>query len=350
MTTLYYNSANGTVRVWSIEAFDDTLIIEHGVLGGEMQESIEVVEENNSGRSLEEQVELRMKSRINKKLDHGYVTALVEANARPTNALGLVKPMLAQPIKKVKDIKEDRIAMQMKYNGHRCLVTNRNGENIAYSRNGKRIDTVPEIVNSISLNEGQTIDGELYVHGLSLQRISSLVKRRQPETDRLVYVVYDMVMNTSFINRYERLRRLPVGPRVIVAATMLDYDLDNLTNSFKHAKENGYEGLILRQDGMGYESSKRSKALIKVKQAEDDEFEVIDIVSSADGWAVLVCTTANGNTFRVSAPGTLNEKRNVYINREYFIGRMVNVEFYETTDGSIPFHPVATMWRNKLGE
>ena len=76
---------------------------------------------------------------IFKKLDIGYVFDLEMANMKPTNRLGLKKPMLAVKWGDVNNIDYSQVALQYKYDGHRCLIYNDHGTLIAYSRNGKPI-------------------------------------------------------------------------------------------------------------------------------------------------------------------------------------------------------------------
>ena len=122
--------------------------------------------------------------------------------------------------------------------------------------------------------------------------------------------------------------------------------MQNLNEELNEALVLGYEGLILRQGEFGYEAGKRSASLIKVKQWLDEEFRVIEIYPSKDGWAVLLCITDKGRIFRVSAPGTMQEKTKVLLETYKYIGEWVNVEFYDWTNDGIPFHPVARYWRS----
>jgi ATP-dependent DNA ligase len=110
----------------------------------------------------------------------------------------------------------------------------------------------------------------------------------------------------------------------------------------------GYEGLIIRQGEYGYEDGKRSRSLIKVKKCFDDEFLVVDIHESVDGWAILECAVDNEETFRVSAPGSMADKFYVALSKDEYIGRFVTVEYFEITNAGKPFHPVAIGWKEEL--
>ncbi len=354
-TTLYKTDANDQIRVWSIIAEDTVLIIQHGVLNGAMQVATEHVELNKSGRDIDQQVILKMQSRINKQLDAGYCDSIEEAmDSKGLNASKLLRPMLAQKFRDVKNIDFANCFVQYKYNGHRCLVTKQNGKLIAYSRNGKPINSINHILKDLQwLPEGYTLDGELYLHGVPLQTIGSLVRKNQPDSKKLVYVVYDcLFLNKPYSNRNLYVHNMLVDrfDNVVVAPTFA-YVESKMPVKERLAESigNGYEGLILRHGNTGYEPGKRSQSLVKVKQVLDDEFCIVGVHQSVDGWAIFECYKKPGvlaylqdnDTFRVSAMGTIQDKHDAWSNRNDFIGKMLTVEFFEWTIDDKPFHPVA---------
>lgn len=347
MIKLYKKDNTGQIREWSIWYDEDELVIFHGVHGGTLTEKREKVVVKGSN-TLTEQIQSRIASRCKSKRDKGYLASLatVQLQDKAKNALGLKMPMLAHKKKDHKG-KIEEWWTQFKYNGHRCLVTNLNGTLFAYSRNGLHIKTIQHILDDIHIPVGATIDGELYIHGFSLQKISSIVKRDHVHDLglKIKYMVYDVMLNHPYGKRIGWLQD-NVQHLLVPTTFMGNYD----AGAFKAAKSVGYEGLIVRHGSLGYEDGKRSKSLLKIKAVDDDEFEVVDIIPSADGWARLVCKFYNGKTFRVSAPGTMPEKYKVMINKELWIGRKVNVEWAELTDEGLPFHPIATMWRDKEAE
>lgn len=349
-TTLYKKDARGDLREWTIETFDNLLIKTFGVVGGELT----VHEEYVSGNTLRdeyEQADFMMESKIKAQLKKGYVRSKEAAieSKKAVNELGLSIPMRAQRYDKVSGIDLDSSIYQYKYNGHRCLIHNNDGELIAYSRNGIAIETIPEILAGIKIPDGSTIDGELYCHGTKLQTISSWVKRRQENTKKLTFVCYDAIVNANYLERLDFISSIELGDRALVAKA-LAYG-GSLIELLNQSVGDGYEGLIIRpKTGFSYEADKRSKGLIKVKKFFDDEFIVRDITPSQDGWAILTCATHDGKTFRVSAPGNHYQKRMILENKTNFLNTMVRVEFAEYTNGNIPFHPIATGFRNKFGE
>ncbi len=353
--TLYMKDANGNIRYRKIYNYGQTIYRESAVVGGQHQTVSDFIPFGLAGRTLQEQIDLKMNSIVNKLIDKGFVHSIYEAELiKPTNSLGLPRPMLAKRIDRVNLSKIDfsNAIIQHKYDGHRCMIAKVNGRIIAYSKNGKELTAIKEIISAAGeiLDDGKILDGELYCHGLSLQKISSLAKKRQPETESLSFICYDIVSSESYPLRsieVEGITYKSSGPYIICAPKLKAKYL-SLPSLFELRDESialGYEGLIVRIDGYGYEDGKRSMQLLKVKKCEDAEFLVKDIIPSKYEWAILVCIAKNGKTFTATSPGTEDEKKECYINKNNFIGRHVTLEYANLTDDGIPFHPVAKCWR-----
>jgi ATP-dependent DNA ligase len=341
---LYMMDAKGYIREWRISRDENDIIIEHGVKGGAMTRQIETVESGKAGRTLDEQILSRIASRIHKQRDKGYSPDINDANRRPVNSLGLIKPMLAQ--KDVQKIDYSNAFIQRKYDGNRLLVTNLNGQNIAYSRNGKLVESINHILDEIEIPEGYTLDGEIYCHGYPLQTIVSWVKRKQENSLKLKYHVYDIVSGLKYSDRMKFLQDVDYGSNAEFVETRPVNCHEEAMENFREFREDGYEGAIVRWGDFGYEDGKRSKSLVKIKEWFDNEYLVIDITPSADGWAVLTCMINDGNEFKVSAPGDISEKTFVYEHKEAFIGKLITVEYSHITNAGRPFHPVAIRWRD----
>jgi DNA ligase-1 len=350
-TILYLVDNRKATRYWEAELDSDGIYTRWGVVGGEEQEEFEEVLEGKSNRTKAEQMYQMYLSKIKKKMEKGYKRTIAEArqSGRETNSIGLPSPMLATSLKKLKNIPEEYF-VQPKLDGHRCLYDFRSGT--AYSRNGKHIDAIWEIKNELQSIPGEynfVIDGELYHHGTPLQKLSSWVKRRQEGTLILEYYVYDVVCDKPFSERYELLRELSKHFQLRVKLCPTTRSNKDPYEWLAGHRSVGYEGTMIRLSDSVYESGVRSKSLIKVKALEDDEFVVESISEAKNGAGILNCRIKD-KIFSVTAPGTLREKMHVYRNKHIFIGRKVRVEYAMLTNDGIPFHPVATMWRDKEDE
>ena len=355
---LYCRDAKGQIREWKIEAFFDDiggdwahLRYTYGLVDGEKIDKEEEVFENQSGRDIYEQLNLQFESKISKMKDRGYVEDIMKAETARTNLLGLPRPMLAQKFNKVRRIDYSNAFIQRKYDGNRCLVANVGGEIIAYSRNGKRVSTIEHITSGIQIPESAILDGELYCHGESLQTIVSWIKRKQANTSKLRLHVYDTIRDESFAERDRFMKHeCSLGQNAEFVPVWKCHSAPDAINYTRVFRNEGYEGAILRWGPFGYEDSKRSKGLVKLKEWNDKEFLVTDITASKDGWAILhmLAPTEDARVpFRATAPGTIEEKIDCYLNRKSYIGRYVTIEYAYLTKDGVPFHPIAKCWRSQ---
>lgn len=355
-TVMYKQDVKGNIRMWSVEGIGKTITICFGQLGGAVQTKTEGVPTGKATRTPEQQLRARINSRIKLQMDRGYVFDLEEARAnKPTNTLGFRLPMLAQRYDKIPKLPEEFYA-QYKYDGNRCLVIKSEGVVTAYSRAGKVHKYIEHILEAASdIPEGMVLDGELYVHGERLQTIRSWISRRQSNNTKLEFVCYDHMGSGGYSRRLQELRQLDLDHPIRLAPTTLlggaEASPEALSQLMSAALGGGYEGLIVRHPHSSYEPGKRSRGLIKIKPGhmkeiplEEEEFPVLDIVPSKDGWAIAVCG-CKGGMFRVSAPGTMDEKYRAMINKELHIGKLLTVEFSHYTADGIPFHPVAIAFR-----
>lgn len=348
---LYKRDAKEKIRVWSIWGDDYEMCWEHGVLGGELQDDDEYIGEGKAGRSQHEQLLLRINSKIKNRLDRGYVYDLEKAKTAPVrNQLGLKKSMLAGKFNPEKHSIEGRI-IQPKLNGYRCMIHNNGKELIAYTRKGIKIKAIHEIISNVQefLPCGATLDGELYHHGTSLQKIGSWAKKRQEETKLLYYIVYDQMSDMFYGDRIDEILEWMQGDQdsFPYIANIQHFELTEELNSLEKLRDHaidrlGYEGLMIRDPECSYEDDRRSNSLLKYKRLWDAEFVVMNIVLSDKGQCVLQLVMDNGKSFSATCPGKQKFKDQVYKNRKQWIGATVNIEYPELTDEGVVFQPVAT--------
>lgn len=332
-------------------------IAHSSVEGGALITHIDPVQTNNSGRSIEAQLELEINSRVSRQKDKGYKHTREEAMLGSTNQLGLVNPMLAQKLADVR-LGQSHFAdayVQYKYDGHRCLIGKHGGELIAYSRKGKPITTIPHILEDVAewMQDGDTLDGELYVHGKSLQTISSLIKRDQADSRALCYHWYDLCDRTrNYGDRYRTMADLSANirsPQVVLVPTTKVTKMAEVYEHFRKARAEGYEGSMLRVSTHGYQDAKRADQLIKVKERDDCEVTVLSARPSSQGWAILRARMDSGVEFDISAPGSVAEKTEVLANFDTkYKNRRLTIEYAMLTADGVPFHAVAIRWHEEV--
>lgn len=354
MQTLYQVDNKKQLRTWKIWVEGFTIIIEHGLARGKKVRQTEVVVTNKSGRTIDEQIAHRIASRVHNQMAKGYRESIEEAsNNAGKNQFGFVKPMLAQQINKQKSIDTTGAVLQRKLDGNRMLVTRQEGELIAYSRNGKIVSNMEHILEQLGwVEEGMTIDGEVYRHGMQLKDIRGAVAKRQSSTSTLNYHIYDVVDDKPFKERFltnilSTPEQVEFNTGDIIIEPWWDVDSEEHTKQlFNQVRGEGYEGLIMRLDGYGYEIGKRSKGLLKIKHRYDAEYEVIDVEVGKDGIGILVMRLPNGETVKGVAPGTKLDKVDVAQSPENYIGRMCTCSFAYLTEFGVPFHLTCDNWRN----
>jgi DNA ligase-1 len=306
-----------------------------------------------------EQGVTEVSSKANKKIDKGYVYTVSEATEAPsTNSLGLKKPMLATPLEKVKPEKIDWSSayVQPKLDGHRALFV----DGTLYSRQGKTLD-LPHITDAIRSAglEHLHLDGEIYLHGKTLQELSTLIKKHRPETLYLEYHIYDLVEDNSFVYRALKLVRIFTGRKFLTTKCVDGFKVNSMDQAMEHHarfREQGYEGTMLRFSDDHYQDGKRSRTLLKMKEFQDAEFEIIDVkegtpyIKANEIYKVPVwkCALENGNTFDVTAQGDMHEKDAQWKQRRQHIGKQLTVKFHYYSEAGIPQLPVALRFREDI--
>jgi hypothetical protein len=155
------------------------------------------------------------------------------------------------------------------------------------------------------------------------------------------------MIDRTYEKRFDMLCSLSFPDTIIVAPTRFGDYIPDLHEELHYVTSIGYEGLILRTNDKGYETGKRSSSLLKVKKFQDAEFMIMNVQPSADGWGILECMDIiTGVKFRVSAPGTIGEKIEILTNKKHYIGKFINVEYFDITNDGKPFHPVAKYFRD----
>lgn len=187
-STLFTLNKNGSFQEWSVFVDGATVLAQFGKLNGKIQTKRTVCGSKNVGRSNETTSEQQAIIEAEAKWDKQYRLGYRES----TDELVTVEqfsPMLAHDaIKRSHDIIYPCHA-QPKLDGLRCLVTfDASGNPIFNSRGNKTYPIEGNIVTQIvelrdkllrTVFEGRApmFDGEVYLHGLSLQKIVSLAKK-----------------------------------------------------------------------------------------------------------------------------------------------------------------------------
>lgn len=351
LPTLYKKTKSGAIQEWTISAHEENpgpagYQIRFGQVDGEIQTKFNPTKGKNIGKSNEttpfQQAELEAKSRWLKQLDKGYVVN-IEEDEPP------VLPMLAHKYHEHYKKVEYPCFVQPKLNGLRCLAITGERQVDLISRKGKKfygLEHIEEVVAGMSLPEGTVLDGELYIHGVPLQKIRSLTaKFYEDETPNIEYHVYDIIdTNKSFADRWYNgiYDKWPDIEKIIPVLTYECSNQDELYGLHEVFKENKYEGSIVRNAKGLYEVNVRSYNLLKLKDFIDEEFEIVGAEENKNspGQCSLILKTKDGNIFKSKPEGTTEYRESIWENYEQYIGKMATVRFFEYTPDGVPFHSV----------
>lgn len=357
---LYAKASNGKIKMWSITAEGNTMIIRSGYEGGKMAEQRKTIVGKNIGKANEtsdgQQCHLECKSKWQKKIDEQYCEDRMKIKEYGEQEILL--PMLALNFRdREHDIKFP-CYVQPKLNGVRCIYQ---GDKFI-SRKGKEYTTLKHL--AIELKElGITMpDGEIYVHGMAFQEIIRRVKKdRGVKTQALEYWIYDQVNKETFNKRSKEIKtRFSFNTSSAFmdrsGIAHLKYVETVLVNSKEEIKQwhdkfvqQGFEGVIIRNvDGL-YKVKHRSQDLQKYKEFFDAEFEIVGYhegTGTDDGTVIFEVKTKKGQIFSVRPRGT-HEVRSEYLEDiSSIIGKELTVRYQNLSESGIPVFPVGICIRD----
>lgn len=349
MTYLFKKDTTGKTRYISIEAVGDTIVQHSGVYGSEkFVTHTKAAKPKNVGRAnattAEQQAQAEVESFITNKLTQGYFLTIEE-----TSTL-VVLPMLAKDFsaeKKKINWGVDMVVVQPKLDGMRCLAfVKADGSVLLLSRKGKVIENMMHIEKELSqLGIDIILDGELYVHGEGFQTNMSYVKKYYPgKSERIIFNVYDVVdfekpylQRIAFLDTLEMdsVRQVPYGH---VSSE------DSVREMFKVYVEEGYEGAMVKVSKSGYKSNGRSSELLKYKEFIDIQLPILDVISADQrpswGTPTFFWKGADDDTLKAGTKLSHEQREDLLLNKENYIGAMAEIRFFEYSDEGVPRFPV----------
>ena len=352
---LYKKDSKGKIQSWKIEVKERDgegyITISSGKLDGRRTSKARIVRSGkNIGKTNQttpiEQAQAEAQSAWQKKRDKDYYET-IEAAENSNSTL----PMLAHKYtERGHDIKFP-CSVKPKLDGVRCIINKTNNELSFMTRGGKQYDSLLKNEKlceylQIFLKNGETIDGELYVHGWSLQRIVSAAKAYKDDTLLLEFWVFDKMSTlhdfsnvaryATLITRFEKFNKLKFVK--LVENTVIS-DKDEIKTFHDVYVQKGYEGVIIRNLSGQYVFGERSKDLQKYKEFMEDEFEIVDTYCESNiinkvtiNSICFRCKTKDGEVFETRPKGTLADRETMWNNKDSYIGKMLTVRYQAITD------------------
>jgi len=362
---LYKIDTKGKTRVWWIEHDNEKYRTHSGIDGGKIVVSgWQYPTEKNVGRANATDVAMQVANEVNahyvkKQFQGKYYTSVTAAKSKDDL---FYECMLADKYDVKKHTKFPYYS-QPKLDGVRCLVS----KDGMQSRNGKPIISAPHIRETLEpffqAFPDAVLDGELYNHDLkdNFEKIISLARKTKPtaadleESKQMIqYWVYDCIMDGTFEERYDFLfPNLKIHFQSCINLVRI-FEVKNeneIETTLVKYLEGGFEGQMLRVPDSLYEG-KRSKNLIKHKEFEDDEFQIVSIEEGKGNWAGAAkrveIRLKDGTTQFSGVRGSFDMLKDLLYNANDYVGTDVTVRYQnKTEDGKLRFPVIVAFWKGE---
>lgn len=396
-TTLFALNKDGSFQEWKVFVHEGTVSVFFGKMGGKIQIKETVCKPKNVGRAnettAEDQAVAEAISKWEKQVRLGYRESTDELKT-----VEQISPMLAHDALKRKNDIVYPAFVQPKLDGVRCLVTfDEKGDPVFNSRGNKTYPLKGGIVSQMKRLREETgvdiFDGEVYLHGLSLQKILSLVKKWRTEYDvaleieketkklqkkdptaiaehpyggynseDLEFHVFDIPSNKPWITNdgisdYQdkdcRLADLIAASKtseemilghIHFVSGQVVVSEEEVLDTVAVNMQNGYEGTMIRNFHGVYEFGQRSSDLQKWKVFQTEEAMVEGVEEDKNGEGVLLCVLKTGIRFKCKMKGTRQERS--YANMLKLVKKFITFSFQAYTDGGVPQFPVGIAVRD----
>jgi DNA ligase-1 len=378
----------GKTKLWSVHVKETKegygeIVVQYGYEGGASTTDGKVITEGkNLGKKNEttpvQQAVLEARSLWNKKKAGGYVEKSPDGGAgRGATAVAVAAsaslvagkatkitesvplPMLAHKWPEKKKHITFPCYVQPKFDGTRTLALcgKKPGYPCLFSRLRKAYPHLEHIAAICQqLPRGLILDGELYRHDMDFQSIVGTVKKKtllksnEAKHKLIQFHCYDFIdIELTFEERWLNLKAFfeeykeVLGDIIVLCPTKRVKKEEDLKIMHDRYVAEGYEGLIIRNAAGLYEIGNRSNDLLKMKEFQDDEYEIVGFGEGEGreaGLIIWACKTKEGKTFRCRPQGTHEERAELYKHGKEYIGKMLTVRFQELTTDGIPRFPI----------
>lgn len=356
------NSDGETVQTWEIHSDNDKYYTISGQLEGKKTTSAPTLVTPKVKRTLEQQIELEMNALIKKKKDNKYVENLSDIQGAE-EALDGYSPILAKKWEEQQKKIVFPCAVQPKLDGVRCLIT----KDGMFSRTRQRITSCQHIWEELKpifeRFPNTRLDGELYSHIFKddFEKIISAVRKTADKATqedlelqkKVSFFMYDAPRivhwneNDGFNKRFQAAATI-IASSGFLYVTVLETEFVNNVKQIEDLHdsyiEKGYEGAMIRNLEMPYEG-KRTHHLLKMKNFQEEEFEIIGIKEGEGKLAghagTLIVKMENGQTFDPKLKGSFERLKWIFENPNEVIGKMATVRYQNLTKYGIPRFCVA---------
>ena len=267
----------------------------------------------------------------------GYEKAVSRAKTMWNNEnikVTQILPMLANKWEDRQQYISEPFYVQPKIDGVRLLVS----KNGCFSRTGKPIKGVDHLSNG--LRDGEWLDGECYAPDKTFEEITSIFKTNPKDLEFHIFDYFDL--ERPELTFEERMDCISIDTFLVKRKSSVKTYHDLFISR-------GYEGVMIRDAMSTYEIGKRSNYLLKYKEFQTEEYEIVGAKTGhgRDAKAVVwMCKTQDGQEFNVRPEGTISQREEQYKNYKKYIGKMLTVRFQNLTSMKVPRFPVGVVIRD----
>ena len=390
MDILISKDSKGKIRIVKVDFYWDDSQLGYVIRrvtsqygGKETVQPFIVVSKGKAKRTVTQQRDLEYNAIIKKYLDKGYKKLpdtisledkdIIEEflGEFKTNQEGILKPMLAKQADKVSaSVFNKEFYASRKINGVRNLIYCKNGEIKTASRGAINYDlAIYHIISHPKLEEffknhpDAILDGEIYKHGWTLNKISGICRTQSTISDGkdLQFYWYDIVDLTKPFT--ERLKTMEEWSDELGGLTFEPercFTEDELAIQFvPHTKisgwssmkslhdryvAEGWEGLVIRKADSLYQPGMRNNNWIKIKEYKESEYEIVGLSDGLrDEDMCFIMKTPNGQEFKAKPMGDREQKQWYREHIDELIGKMGTLKYFEMSgkkDSEIPQQPI----------
>jgi len=282
------------------------------------------------------------------------------------------KPMLAYPVSDKPINYEDKVFMQPKLDGVRCVIQAEQVNHFsrpiewevkAYSRTGKEWKNIDHILFNLkpwfALNPHIILDGELYNHDLKddFEKIISLVRKQKPDdldmlesADLVQFHCYDIIDETKTFEERSTFisQTVPLNHCIKHVDTLSVWNEDEAQSIHRSNLKKGYEGSILRTNDVY--ACKRSHNLRKFKDFHDAEANITGWVEGKGKRKGTIgkftAIDVDENEFGMPVMGKFKDLQDNFEEMKTWVGEVATFTYFERTKAGSYRHPLFKCIRN----
>lgn len=249
--------------------------------------------------------------------------------------------------------------VQPKLNGIRAYYRKGN----LYSRDRKLLAAathITEELRKIGIPNDTILDGELYKHGWTLQRINGAVgvNREIPNEDtrEVGFCVFDLIQEQETFQKRMAYLLFSVRPALQAFISIVEpvpcVNKEHADALYKKFLEIGFEGMVYRVGGCLYQKGKRSYSLLKRKDWLDAWYPVVsrnegkrtELGSRLVGTlGSVTCSLPDSRTFEVGSGFTDKERAKIW-DGQWTLNE-VHVRYECLSEDGVPLKPTVIEWR-----